>query len=138
MKFYKKLLAGISFWVALRRLNEVLQNALGWNFVLDRIWAVRMGRVEAALGQPWSRRGAGEKQGMEASLLRLRSGRLFWATFGRLRARRTCCGGLSTLRESPPQHSFEHRSYGGDLWLQWVLAQSTWSFTRSSYLEFRF
>ena len=59
MKLYKKLLAGISFWVALRRLNEVLQQALGWNFVLDRIWAARMGRLEAALGQARSRRGAG-------------------------------------------------------------------------------
>ena len=65
MKFYKKLLAGISFWVALRRLNEVLQKALGWNFVLDRIWAARMGRIEAALGQ--------------ASLWEA-----VWATFGRL------------------------------------------------------
>ena len=36
-----------------------LTKDLGWNFVLDRIWAARMGRLEAALGQARSRRGAG-------------------------------------------------------------------------------
>ena len=58
MKFYKKLLAGISFWVALRRLNEVLQKALGWNFVLDRIGPLEW----VVLRLLWARRGAGAEQ----------------------------------------------------------------------------
>ena len=40
MEFYKKLLSGISLLIVFGALNEVLQEALGWNFVLGSFAAL--------------------------------------------------------------------------------------------------
>ena len=45
----------------------------------------------------------------------------------RLSAPRGCCGGLSTLRGTPPQHLFDVVLFGVEIWFEFVFAQSIYT-----------
>ena len=45
---------------------------------------------------------------------------------------------MSTLRETPPQHLFDDVLFGVEIRFEIVFAQSTHSFAKQSWLEFRF